>query len=250
MALYVTGDIHADISRFQPDRWAAYALPPLTHADTVLIAGDFGIPWGYGKGSLGTPLEGMPSAADENKLDELEDIGAMFLYVDGNHENFAALETYPEEDWGGDRVHRLRKNVLHLQRGAYYTIEGRSVFTFGGAHSIDRAWRTEGESWWPEENPSDADMARAHETLSAHDYYADIILTHAAPPDFIRDRGMQGKPPVKLHGRFGKDLTAEYLGELLPHLTWKYWFFGHYHSEIADHAKSFYGLYKNVIEIK
>lgn len=250
MALYVTGDIHADIRRFLPDRWAVYDLPPLKETDTVLIAGDFGIPWGYGKGSAGTARAGIPSEVDEEKLDALEAIGAMFLYVDGNHENFTALEKYPETVWHGDRVHRLRENVLHLQRGAYYTIEGRSVFTFGGAHSIDRAWRTEGESWWAAENPSDEDKVRAIRTLAAHDHYADIILTHAAPSAFIRDRGMEGRPPVKLHGRFGADQTAEFLGEIRPGLRWKYWFFGHYHSEIADWEESFFGLYKNVIEVK
>lgn len=63
--------------------------------------------------------------------------------------------------WNGGRVHEVMPHVLHLMRGQVFDIDGLSIFTMGGASSHDREWRTEGESWWPEELPSDAERTES-----------------------------------------------------------------------------------------
>ena len=68
------------------------------------------------------------------------------LFVDGNHENFDLLNSYPVEIWKGGKVHRVKPNITHLMRGQVFEIEGKTIFTFGGATSIDRDFRTEGMS--------------------------------------------------------------------------------------------------------
>ena len=59
------------------------------------------------------------------------------LFVDGNHENFDRLYEYPVEEWHGGKVHKIRPSVIHLMRGQIFEIEGKSIFTFGGASSHD-----------------------------------------------------------------------------------------------------------------
>lgn len=41
--------------------------------------------------------------------------------------------------------------IYHLMRGQVYNICNKSIFTFGGASSIDRNLRVDGVSWWKEE---------------------------------------------------------------------------------------------------
>ena len=53
-------------------------------------------------------------------------------FIDGNHENFDFLETFPMGERYGTPVRILSENVVWLQRGYIYEIEGKSFFAFGG----------------------------------------------------------------------------------------------------------------------
>ena len=44
--------------------------------------------------------------------------------IDGNHENFKYLYSFPEENWGGGVIHRITDNIIHLVRGYVYEIDG------------------------------------------------------------------------------------------------------------------------------
>ena len=35
-------------------------------------------------------------------------------FIDGNHENFKYLYSFPEENWGGGVIHRITDNIIHL----------------------------------------------------------------------------------------------------------------------------------------
>ena len=102
-------------------------------------------------------------AWDLGILDELAEKPYQILFIDGNHENFNALNSYPVEEWNGGKVHRIRKNILHLMRGQVFTIEGKTFFTMGGAYSIDKHLRKEGYSWWSDEKPNDAENGESDE---------------------------------------------------------------------------------------
>ena len=120
MAIFLTGDTHGDFTRFKKDSF--YEQTNLTKEDCVIIAGDFGGIW-----------DGSPK--EQYWLDWLEDKSFTTLFVSGNHENFAMLETYPVSDWHGGKVQRIRPSVLHLMRGQLYEIGGKRFFTMGGASS-------------------------------------------------------------------------------------------------------------------
>lgn len=84
----------------------------------------------------------------------LRNLPVTVLFIDGNHEDFDRLNAYPVDEWNGGKVHFVESDIIHLMRGQVFDINGTTFFTFGGAYSIDRMYRTEGISWFPEELPN------------------------------------------------------------------------------------------------
>ena len=83
MAIFITGDIHGDFTRFKKDIF--YEQAELTKEDCVIITGDFGGIW-----------DG--SANERYWLDWLEKKPFTTLFVSGNHENYDLLAEYPVEE--------------------------------------------------------------------------------------------------------------------------------------------------------
>ena len=123
--IYITGDTHADFSRFEEDKFPIQT--EMTKNDYVIICGDFGGVWNYI----------VESMHEKQWLDWLDNKNFTTLFVDGNHENFERLYKYPVEAWHGGKVHKIRNSVIHLIRGEIYDIDNKKFFTFGGARSHD-----------------------------------------------------------------------------------------------------------------
>ena len=96
--------------------------------------------------------------------------------VDGNHENFNYLYSLPKEEWNGGVVNRLTKNIVQLNRGYVFEIQGKTFFVFGGCKSSQK-WKEQGV-WYPEEEGSAEEFARAYYSLKKHNYKVDYILMH------------------------------------------------------------------------
>mgnify|MGYP002529999567 FL=1 len=174
MALFLTGDTHGDFRRFLPENF--YEQERLTKEDLVLICGDMGGVW-YG------------DCRDDEGLDFLESRPFTTLFVAGNHENYDALRTYPLEDWRGGKIRRICPSVLLLERGQVFDLNGKQIFTMGGASSHDiqggilepddplfllkfhaleargTPFRVNHRSWWKEELPSEAEYREARTNL-------------------------------------------------------------------------------------
>ena len=121
MAIFMTGDTHGDFGRF-----FARAFPEqkdLSKDDYVIICGDFGGIW-----------DG--SEEEQRVLGWLENRSFTTLFVDGNHENFDLLHTYPICEWHGGLARVVRPSVLHLMRGRVYEIGGKRIFTMGGVSTV------------------------------------------------------------------------------------------------------------------
>lgn len=204
--IYITGDMHGDTNRFRKeylrneDQWTA--------DDVLIVCGDFGFIF-------------TGSQQEEEFLDVLSKKPYTICFCDGNHENFSRIYTYPKESWNGGYVHKIRHNVLHLMRGQVFTINGKRIFTMGGAYSIDKYVRTEGTSWWSQELPSDSEYKEGISSLKEHNYKVDYIVTHTAPRYVIR---MMGKFP-DMHDM---ELTG-FLEWVMHEVEFKRWFFGHWH---------------------
>ena len=201
--IYITGDTHGDYDDFL----FRMKQTDINRSDTVIICGDFGFVWN-------TPYE-------RNVLNWLASEPYTIAFIDGNHEDFDLLKTYPVMQWRGGNVHRIAPNIFHLMRGQRFQIEGKSFFTFGGAYSIDKKYREEGKTWWPDELPSSEDYATANKTLEANEFTFDFILTHTIPTFAIRQIGVSPD-------HHDAELTG-YLEWLYGKLQYKRWFAGHFH---------------------
>ena len=120
--IWVTGDTHANFTRFTPAYFPE--MMEMVKSDITIVAGDFGAVW-HG------------DRRDDIQLALLEDLPFTVAFVDGNHENFDALTKYPVKEWNGGTVQFIRPHVIHLMRGQVFELNGLTYFTKGGAYSHD-----------------------------------------------------------------------------------------------------------------
>lgn len=228
--IYLTGDTHGtiEIGKLSRANLAVERVEP-GEGDFVIILGDFGLVFAP---------DGQ-SAEERWWLKWLDKKPWATLFIDGNHENFARLNALPEEEWRGGRVHRVSESVLHLMRGQVFEIDGRSFFTMGGAASHDRQFRKEGRSWWPEELPSEEELARADAALDGCGRRVDYVLTHCAPTL------VQGR----INPTFLPDRLTEYLQHVRDTTAFHRWYFGHYHID-REYDDGFCALYDCVLPIE
>lgn len=225
MSIYVTGDTHGEID-FDKLVWFSRAHPELTKNDYVIICGDFGGVWGEDT---------------EDTLNRFSKRPFTTLWVDGNHENYARLKQYPVSYWNGGKVQMIRPDIIHLMRGQIFNIEGNTIFTFGGAESHDKKFRTYGQSIWHQEVPNLAEIREAERNLDKVGWQVDYIITHSCDtyslfnllfPLYRREEMKENK----------------ILCEFEERLTYKHWYFGHYHIDGNINSKKTV-LYHQVIPL-
>ncbi|MCM1506295.1 MAG: metallophosphoesterase [Ruminococcus flavefaciens] len=217
--IYITGDTHGEYNDF------IYRIRDYKPSknDTIIVCGDFGFVW--------------DDPRHRFLLAKLTALPFNIAFIDGNHEDFSLLNTYPVEEWHGGKVHRIAGNIVHLMRGQLFTIEGKTFFTMGGAYSVDKSLRKEGVSWWAEELPDSDDYKTAGETLEKCGYKADYVITHTVPESMIYCIGLV--PDIN-----DIELTV-WLECLYGKLDFKKWFAGHFHRNRLVNDK-FQILYDNV----
>ncbi len=249
--IYITGDCHQNFGRFSTRIFPEQK--EMTKEDYVIICGDFGGVWNKGK----------ENKEEKYLMDWLAANPFTTLFVDGNHENFDRLYAYPVEEWHGGRIHKIRPSVIHMMRGQVFEIEGKSIFTFGGASShdidggilepedpdfkkkkrkLDVGWlpyRINHISWWRQELPSQEEMEEGRKNLAAHGNAVDFIVTHCcASSTQILLGGSMYRP----------DTITAYLEEILQNIKFRKWFFGHYHDNRNVNARELL-LYEQIIRI-
>lgn len=230
--IYITGDIHGDPnSRFSVKEFPEQKQ--MTKEDYVIICGDFGLVW-----------DKEESPKEKWLLDNLDSRSFTTLFIDGNHENFDRLNSYPVEKWHGGKVQKIRPSVIHLMRGEIFNINDLNFFCFGGARSHDiqdgvlekddprlKVWkrnrykmfRVNHVSWWKEEIPSEAEMLYGYKNLEEFQIAGgkiDYIITHEAPASTLT---------LMSGGYYKPDEFNQYLEEIRRDINFKHWYFGHYH---------------------
>lgn len=229
--IFITGDMHGDKERL-------FAVTKDLKADDFLIVcGDFGFIF-------------RDDAAEEKTLNDIENkISATILFCDGNHENFDKLFKYPTKEWHGGKIHRIRKNIVHLMRGYIFSLEDHTFFVFGGAASIDKYMRREHVSWWPDELPNDDEYKRAIATLKENNFKADYIITHEAPKEVaLKELFFQtGDRYGALHPD-GMELQG-FLEWIMIDCTYNEWFCGHWHDDREFNYEKLRILWHDVVKI-
>ncbi len=227
--IYVTGDTHGQHD-FAKMLLFAREHPELTKNDYVIVAGDFG---------------GVYSSKTlEEDLKPYSDLPFTILFVDGNHENFDLLNNYPIEIWNSGKIHRIKPTIIHLMRGQVYEIEGKTIFTFGGATSTDKANRIVNNlGWWEQELPTLEEYDEALINLERYHNKVDYIITHSCSERTLM------YPPFRTKYSYQE---VFYENKLLSNfedtVSYQHWYFGHYHldQDITDKATVLYQEFRRI----
>ena len=226
--IFVTGDIHlnVDIKKLSYKNWPQSR--ELDRTDTLIICGDAGLTW-----------------ADDNEVkywcDWLEDKPYTTVCALGNHENYDILRAIPAEEWNGAIVRRVRPHVMYIENGEILTLNNTTFFFQGGAHSVDKAYRKEGKSWWPQEIPSYQEFQHAAANLKKYNDKVDYIISHTGPNSIV-------------HHLFpyedATDPVTNFLEKYVDDcVEFERWFLGHFHIDRSYINQKYNILYNDIIEL-
>lgn len=216
----LAGDVHADYSHFK------YLVKTAVREGCAKIValGDFGY-WPNSKGSAG---DFVPRA------DQLVGKHGITLYwLEGNHEDFGALEK--KVNLMAAEPQKMLPNTWYLGRGCQWEWSGRTFMSFGGAHSVDKEWRTEGFDWFAHELPS-----YEEQSFGLSRPKVDILLTHDGPygtVPFIDEDNDQFNDVYPENQENRKFIDA-LVGAVQP----KALFHGHHHMRYAKGLSTSYGF--------
>lgn len=129
------------------------------------------------------------------------------LFIRGNHDN-------PEV---------CRQQRYWIPDGS--TVEG--IYCLGGAVSIDKAWRTEGLDWWPDEECSYAELERVVDDYAA--IKPEIVVTHECP-ESVANEILAAFNKIKIEDG---SRTRQALEMMLHKHQPRHWFFGHWHVSLS-----------------
>lgn len=274
--IYITGDTHGTDG--VKERFNTSNFPEqreMTKKDCVIVLGDWGVHWKNNYPSGKICLEDKPAVAgqegevkdERNTLNWLDEKNFTTLFIDGNHECFPRLNSYPVVDFCGGKAHQIRPSIYHLMRGETFLIDGKTFFAFGGASSHDiqdgiidpvnykdkrslnqainrwnkerRMFRVKNLSWWEAEMPTREEMENGIMNLQKIGNNVDYIISHTAPASIIALLGQ---------GLYQVDEMEKYLEEIRVKTEYKNWFFGHLHDNRRINDKD-YLLWEQIIRI-
>ena len=224
--IFITGDTHGFIDA---KKIVDLALKQqLTNSDYVIIAGDFGAIWDY--------------RSIDKCVEFYNQLPFTTLFVDGNHENFDFLLSFPLEQWNGGKIHRVSSKIIHLMRGEVFLIDGLKILTIGGAESDDKDYRTAHVSWWPQESIALEDVNHAILSSSQFDQI-DCIISHTCPQKIITKELTNRRPNKTI---FTSEELLNIIYEKIPYAKW---YFGHWHidMDITDRVRA---VYNDIIKLR
>ena len=195
---YLISDLHGNMDFYGLQEYCRIAKDE----DLLIVLGDVGLAF---------------EESEENRIftEKFLSIDKNIAIVDGNHDNFAYLNSFPREKWNGGIVSRLTEKIVHLRRGNVYGIGGSSFFVFGGCKSSPK-WKECG-LWHEGEEPSEEELAYAYDSLKKCGYSVDYILTHK----------YEQTPPRGTVSKHLQELTVF----LEKNVRYRHWYAGHWHAD-------------------
>ena len=149
----------------------------------------------------------------------MKELNSILIVVPGNHENYKRIYSLPKISLDGNCKGEFREispYIRYTERYGEYTFEGKEFLVLGGARSIDRIYRHEGE-WFPEETFSIEEMQ--HIICLIKDTQYDYVLAHTCP-DYITHQIFDSQY---------RDSNSEFFDRVMNYISPKAWYFGHFH---------------------
>ncbi len=205
MKCLILGDIHGDW--FAADNVICAATKRHKDITHIIQVGDFG--FGFPKTIPWKPKTSLP-----------------IHWIRGNHDNIELLNS-EGCNWASNLIYQPDNSLL--------TIEGRNLLFMGGATSIDKAYRTPGLSWWPDEIVNSAAIRAAIERperidcVFSHDTCQEFKYIENTLPDGVGDR--------------------QALQALHAYLRPKFWFHGHWHDfKMGQYGKTLWACAPIIVD--
>lgn len=229
--IYITGDVHCpyDVKKLNTKNFPQQKN--MSENDFLIVCGDMGLVWSYS--------EGKDYKSDLYWQKWFSNKKCTTLFVDGNHENFSMLKSYPIVDFYGGKAHKICEKVYHLMRGEVYNLQGKTFFCMGGASSHDKELRVEDISWWKEELPNMDEIANARRNLEKVNNEVDFIVSHCC----------SSRLQNKIDMGYETDILTDFFNEVEGFVLFKHWYFGHYHID-KDFGDRFSCLYDKIVCVK
>ena len=218
--IFITGDTHGN---YDFDKLKVLMQKELTFNDYLIICGDVAICWS---------VKELPYF-----LNLYRQLGCTIFFVDGNHENFDMLNSFPLVEYKGAIMHQIDEHIFHILRGEILNLDGTKFLCIGGACSIDKLYRTINVSWWKEEEITNHDIDNAISNLEKVNYEVDYVITHC----------IDTKTIIKSLG-YRRDVCTDQLTFVDKIVKYKMWYCGHYHiDKLLSHNKRC--LYQEIVEL-
>lgn len=226
MSFIIAGDIHGTLDIWKLERFFTGREDEFTKDDYLIVCGD-------------ACICGFLASDEAATRSIIRGLPVTTLFVDGNHENFEKLNSYTIDIWNGGKVHFIESNIIHLMRGQVFCIDGIRFFTFGGAFSIDKMYRQEGFSWFPEEIPIQEEYEEGWGNLEKAGFWVDYILTHTGPREVVAAMG---------YGELSDDEVElrQFLQRVADNTDFTAWYFGHFHEDMEVEGR-FFCLYDEMV---
>lgn len=202
--IYITGDLHGNIN----DTRLSWLKDNLNKNDILIVLGDFGFFF------------------FKDLINQYPNFPFVTIAILGNHENYSILNTFKKTSIFNAKARLMKDKVYIIDNGEVLNIDDKSFFVFGGALSIDKAYRVPYISWWPQEQPTVSEFNNAISNLEKINYDIDYFLAHDVDRDIASK--MFNKPTII--NSSASDMLRELEFKIKDNNDKKYkYFFGHWH---------------------
>jgi Calcineurin-like phosphoesterase len=206
----VCGDTHGNIP-WMLSQMAAMrvAVPEDREPELVVIhVGDFGF-W------PGSDFPGLVNMV-------ARELRMRIWVTPGNHEDYRSDGEHGVRAWTGTVIED-NNALVALHRGTRWTWHGLHWLSAGGATSPDRSIRTEGHTWWPEE-----ELTRDEVRAAIAGGPADVLVTHDVGTAV--DLSLPPWPSFWAEDeRRRAERHRELVQDLADGVAARWWLHGHYH---------------------
>jgi len=165
--------------------WALNKIKSFAELDIKRIyhVGDFGL-W-----------PGHDGAGYLRKVNRDLDKHDINIYVTlGNHDDYDKFDVLREVE-GGWKQFKGYPRIFFAQRGQVWYDGNVRMAALGGAGSIDKNLRTEGKSWWAQEEVLDSDVDKLIKNVEDAGWdRVDLLITHDAATGTLQESKFFKKP--------------------------------------------------------